>query len=120
MVVTRTLTLMVCMTACVNEFMEKKIIVCLSEYKKLNYFEKKMIRFLKNKIWLCGTLPFLNFGAMAFSFHHHTIWYWVLFLVILFFGALVVLERYGNLSSTFKKPNEQEVIKNWAKNFIKN
>lgn len=93
--------------------------VRLSEWKKLNFLEKKMLKFMKNKEWLFGILPFLNFGAGYYSFSHHTVWYWVLFFVIFFLVALIILERYGNLTVTSTKQVDKNItLKKWARNFI--
>lgn len=96
-----------------------KTAVCLSEYKKLGTFERKMIKFLNGKDWLMATLPIINILVIFFSAWQNTAWYYVLFLVIFFFSGCIWAERYGKLSVEIRPEfNEREAVKKWAKKFI--
>jgi len=80
--------------------MKTTTVVHLSEYKKLSTFEKKMVRFFKNKSWLFFLIPISFYGAIYLSVWQHTFWYIGLYVLISFFTALALLEKYCKVSDT--------------------
>src|ERR1035437_2207507 len=73
--------------------------VHLSEYKKLSQFEKNMIKFFKNKIWLMGLIPIYFFFIFAYSFSQHNFWYLGLSFLTFCIIMLSLVEKYGKLST---------------------
>jgi len=84
----------------ITPYLKSTTAISISECKKLSPFEKRMIKFLKNKSWLFALLPIINFIALGFSISQHTGWYYVLFLIIFFIVFLGFVEKYGKLSNT--------------------
>ena len=100
-------------------------VICLSEYKKMNSFEKNLIKFFHKRLWMATlfavSLPIQNFLVMYYSFTHRSVWYWVVWFLSYFFCALAFIERYGNLTIEHHKPIDKNItLKKWARNFLEN
>jgi hypothetical protein len=75
-------------------------VVHLSEYKKLNPFEKKMIRFFQGKSWLFGLIPISLFLMVWLCASLHNFWYLIPYFMFYFFAGLLSAEKYGKVSTT--------------------
>lgn len=75
-------------------------VVHLSEYKKLNSFEKAMFKFTRNKGWLFALIPVSLWLTVWLCYEISNFWYLLLYFVIYFFAFIFWAERYGRVSTS--------------------